>query len=203
MVVLKRPFRIGDRISVAGVTGDVIDIQLNHILLNQVGGTVQGEERSGRGIFVPNAMLFGEEIINYNYFGKQEAAASPSRFMLDEVVVRVTFGSDYEFARQLCVEAARQAAGELVGETDADPFTRAEFSPWCVLLRVRYKTIPAKRQEVSARVTKRIWELFGEHRDRVQFAIPVHVTGVRPSAGQPPPPMAAAGPADGSRDARP
>lgn len=194
MVVLKRPFRIGDRITVANVTGDVIDIQLNHILLNQVGGTVQGEERSGRGIFVPNAMLFGEEIINYNYFATQDASAAPagSKFMLDEVLVRVTLASDYQFARELSLEAARTAVAEIVGETDEAPFTRVEFTAWGVLLRVRFKTIPARRQEVSTRVTELIWKAFRAHADRVEFCLPVQVAGVARAGGESPPPMAAA-----------
>ena len=194
MVVLKRPFRIGDRITVANVTGDVVDIQLNHILLNQVGGTVQGEERSGRGIFVPNAMLFGEEIINYNYFAAQDASATPtgSKFMLDEVPVRVTLSSDYDFARELSLEAARTAVAEIVGETDEEPFTRVEFTPSGVLLRVRFKTVPAKRQEVSTRVTELIWKAFRAHAGRVEFCPPVQVAGVARPTGEFPPPMAAA-----------
>jgi len=195
MLVLKKPFRVGDRITVANVTGDVTDIQLNHIVLNQVGGTVQGEERSGRGILVPNAMLFSEEIINYNLFSEEEAkpSAPTSRFMLDEVVVRVTFGSNFEFAKKLCLEAAKHAVADLIGETDQEPFTRAEFMPWGLLIRVRYKTVPAKRQEVSSRVTELIWRAFNENRKEVRFCIPVSAAGVVPTPGHPPPPMARGG----------
>ena len=195
MIMLKRPFRIGDRISVAGVTGDVIDVQLNHILLNQVGGTVASEERSGRGILVPNAMLFDNLITNYNYFAKedQESSVPPSRFMLDEVLVRVTFGSDQALARKLCVEAAQEALDELVGGSEEKSFTRSEFLGWGILLRVRYQTIPAKRAEASSRVTRLIWESFNRHRDKVQFCMPVSTADVVRSAGQKPPPMAPQG----------
>ncbi|HUT01988.1 MAG TPA: mechanosensitive ion channel family protein [Phycisphaerae bacterium] len=175
MVVLKRPFRVGDRIRIADVTGDVTDIQLNHIVLNQVGGTVSGEEPCGRGILVPTAMLFGEEIINYDLLSRQEyagAKGTTSRFLLDEVLVRVTFGSDYELAKALCVQAARQAVGEIIGEVDEEPFTRTGFVPQGVLIRVRYKTRPAKRQELSSRVTELIWKAFTEHAERVRFRIP-------------------------------
>ena len=195
MIVLKKTFRIGDRISVAGVTGDVIDVQLNHILLNQVGGTVAGEERSGRGILVPNAMLFDNLITNYNYFAKedQESSVPPSRFMLDEVLVRVTFGSDQDFARKLCVEAAQKALDELVGGSEEKSFTRSEFLGWGILLRVRYQTIPARRAEASSRVTQLIWESFNRNRDRVQFCMPVSTASVVRSSRQEPPPMAPQG----------
>ena len=190
MVSLTRPFRVGDRIRVANVTGDVLDIQLNHILLNQVGGTVQGEEPSGRGIFVPNAILFGEEIINYNYFEREAGVPdAPKGLMLDEVPVRITFGSDYALATRLCVDAARRAVAELMGASDEEPFTRVEFMPWGVLLRVRYRTVPVKRQEVSSRVTELIWAAFREHEDAVKFCLPSSTADVLRQPGGDKPPM--------------
>ncbi len=188
MVVLKRPFRIGDRIAIAEVTGDVTDIQLNHIILNQVGGTVQGEERSGRGILVPTAMLFGESIINYNLFKEDEipgtTGETPSKLMLDEVTIRVTFGSDFELAKTLCIEAAREALREILGASQEEPFTRVEFLPSRMLIRVRYHTVAAKRQEVSSRVTELIWKKFRQLRDTVDFRCPVAVTDVVRRRGQ-------------------
>lgn len=190
MVLVTRPFRVGDRVTIAGVTGDVLDVQLNHILLNQVGGTVQGEERSGRGILVPNAMLFGESILNYNYFAQQDLSVSSpaSKWMLDEVLVRLTFGSDYEHAKELCVATAKKAVDELVGETDAEPFARVEFLAWGILLRVRYKTLPAKRQEISSRVTRYIWQSINAEGEKVAFGFPVSITGLEQSPGEPAPP---------------
>lgn len=195
MVVLKRPFRVGDRIAVAGVVGDVVDIQLNHIVLNQVGGTVQGEERSGRGILVPTAMLFDHNIINYNHFRADQAgSAAESGLMLDEVLVRLTFGSDFGFATGLCVAAAQEALQEVLGEPDQPPFTRVELLQWGVLLRVRYRTTPSRRQEVSSRVTELIWEAFRKHPDRVRFCYPASVARVPRERSDAPP---AAEPASG------
>ena len=65
MLILKCPFKIRDRVIIAGITGDVMEITLTHVILNQVGGTVSSEERSGRGILIPNAILFGQTITNY------------------------------------------------------------------------------------------------------------------------------------------
>ena len=82
MLILKRPFKIGDRVIIAGITGDVMDITLTHVILNQVGGTVSSEERSGRGILIPNAILFGQTITNYTL---------EEEYILVEVPVRITF----------------------------------------------------------------------------------------------------------------
>jgi small-conductance mechanosensitive channel len=103
--------------------------------------------------------------------------------------VRLTFGSDFEFATGLCVASARQALQELIGEPDPPPFTRVELLQWGVLLRVRYRTTPSRRQEVSSRVTELIWEAFREHPDRVRFSYPASVARVpRRRSDMPPAP---------------
>jgi len=191
MVLTTKPFRIGDRISIAGVVGDVTDIQLNHTILNQVGGSVQGEERSGRGILVPNAMLFSENIFNYNYFAKEDMAvpSASSKYMLDEVLVRITFGSDHDLAARFGIDAARQATEEIIGQPDVQPFTRTEFMAWGVLLRVRYKTIAAKRQEVSSRITELIWAAIRDNSGKVDFCFPSSSATIVKPKEKPKPPV--------------
>ncbi len=99
LVCVKRPFRPGDRIQFPnlGLTGDVKEIGAMYVVLDQVGGTVGSEEAVGRYILVPNAMLFSQVVINFTV--PQEAA-----YMLDEVVVRITYDSDMQ-------EAERHPAG--------------------------------------------------------------------------------------------
>ena len=64
MVVVRKPFIIGDRILVSNMKGDVIDITLTHIYLKEVGGTINSEEISGRVVMIPNSVLFERNIIN-------------------------------------------------------------------------------------------------------------------------------------------
>ncbi|MCX7806891.1 MAG: mechanosensitive ion channel family protein, partial [Planctomycetota bacterium] len=67
LVSLKRPFRPGDRIQLPqlGLTGDVTSVGPMYTTLNQVGGAIGSEEAVGRHILLPNAMLFGQVVINY------------------------------------------------------------------------------------------------------------------------------------------
>jgi len=90
MISLKRPFRVGDRIQLPslGLVGDVVNFSPMYTMLNQVGGAVGSEEAVGRPILIPNAMLFSNVVINYT--ARQDAA-----FILDEVVVRVTYDTDW------------------------------------------------------------------------------------------------------------
>ena len=170
MIILKRPFRIGDRVIIAGIIGDVTDINLTHIVLNQVGGTVTGEEKSGRGVLVPNAILFQQVIYNYTL---------EANVILDEVPVRLTFDSDFDLAERICLDTARAVTAETIRETGFEPNIRCEFFESGVLIRVRYQTIPGDRQRNSSEITRRILREFKANYDKVQFCFPHSVVRYR------------------------
>ncbi len=171
MIILKKPFKIGDRVIIAGITGDVTGITLTHVILNQVGGSIGGEEKSGRGILVPNAILFQHVIINYTL--EQE-------FMLDEVPVRLTFDSNWERAKEIMIEAAKDVTSDIIAKTGKAPFIRAEFLDWGILVRLRYNTVPAKRQELSTYIIERLLRDFGKEYPYVRFATPSQTIRYRP-----------------------
>jgi small-conductance mechanosensitive channel len=122
LVSLKRPFRPGDRVQFPslGLVGDVKDIGFMYTMLDQVGGSISSEEAVGRYILVPNAMLFSQVVINYTV--KQEAA-----YMLDEVVIRITYDSDWEKAEQILITAAVEATGDIIKATGAQPYIRSDW----------------------------------------------------------------------------
>lgn len=162
MLILKRPFRIGQRVIIAGIKGDVEDITLTHVILNQVGGTVAGEERSGRGILIPNAILFSQTITNYTF---------DVEYILSEVPVRITFQSDWEEAERILVDAAKQVTADTIEITGEEPFIRAELFDAGVLMRLRYKTTPEDYAENVSDIVKIIHKAFGEN-DKVEFCYP-------------------------------
>ena len=174
MIILKKPFKIGDRVIIAGITGDVTGITLTHVILNQVGGSIGGEEKSGRGILIPNAILFQNTIINYTL---------DQEYMLDEVPVRLTFDSDWNRAKELMVAAAAEVTKDIIVKTGEEPFIRAEFLDWGILVRLRYKTIPAKRQELSTYIIEILLREFGKEYPRVRFATPSQTIRYRPDVG--------------------
>ncbi len=162
MIILKRPFKIGDRVIIAGIIGDVVDVTLTHIILNQVGGTVGGEERSGRAVLIPNAIMFGQVIMNYTL---QED------YILDEVPVRITFDSDWEEAERVLIESAKTVLYDVIEKTNEMPFIRAELFDAGVLMRLRYKVDPPRRQEISTYIVKEIFREFGKN-PKVEFCYP-------------------------------
>lgn len=162
MIILKRPFRPGDRVIIAGIIGDVMDVTLTHIILNQVGGTVGGEERSGRAVLIPNATMFVQVITNYTL---------AQDYILDEVPVRLTFESDWGEAERILVEAAKEVNKDIIEQTGEEPFIRAELFDAGVLMRLRYKVEPPRRQEISTNIVRIIFQKFSET-DKVEFCYP-------------------------------
>jgi small-conductance mechanosensitive channel len=164
MVMIKRPFVIGDRIIIQGVRGDVLEISPTHILLGEVGGTVGGEESSNRGILIPNAVLFDQIVINY-------AVTQESKYILDEVPVRVSYDSDYKLAEQTLIDCAAEVTRNIIAETGKEPAVRAEFFDSGVMMRLRYQSIAVDRQKISSDIVGKIVEAFAKS-DKLGFAYP-------------------------------
>jgi small-conductance mechanosensitive channel len=166
LISLKRPFRPGDRIQLPnlGMTGDVQEVGLMYTRLDQVGGSIGSEEAVGRHILVPNAMLFSQVVINYTV--TQEAA-----FMLDELVIRITFDSDWAEAERILLNAAREETGDVVKATGVQPYIRSDMYDYGVYLRLRYQTRVKERVEISYRLQKKVFEAVLKT-PKVDFAIP-------------------------------
>ena len=166
LISLKRPFRPGDRVQfpTLGLTGDVMDIGPMYTVLNQVGGSIASEEAVGRHILVPNAMLFTQVVINYTV--TQEAA-----YMLDEVVVRITYDSDWCAAEKILLDVAREVTVREIATTGEAPYIRADLYDYGVYLRLRYQTRVKDRAETSYLINKRIFEEI-QRAPSVDLAIP-------------------------------
>lgn len=166
MISIKRPFRVGDRIQLPslGLVGDVVSVGPMYTTLNQVGGAVGSEEAVNRPILIPNAMLFANVVINYT--ARQDAA-----FILDEVVIRITYDTDWEEAEQILLAAAREVTREVIAQTEQEPYVRADMYDYGVYMRLRYMTRATDRPRTTYEIVKRVFQDF-QHSARVDFAIP-------------------------------
>ncbi|MDD5433727.1 MAG: mechanosensitive ion channel [Candidatus Pacebacteria bacterium] len=165
MIILKRPFKIGDRIIINNIIGDVIDITLTHIVLNQVGGTTVGEEISGRTVMIPNAILFQQIILNYTLKNK---------YILDEVSVAITYASQFETAETILLTIAQEITKEATEVTSRQPFVRFELFDSGIRLRLRYLVLAKERQRAVSVISKRIVQEFNQAKG-IEFAYP-HVS---------------------------
>ena len=175
MIIMKRPFKIGDRIIISGIIGDVVDINLTHVLLNQVGGTIGGEEKSGRAVLIPNATLFAQIIYNYTLENTDKTSnAMISNYILDEVPIRISYQSDLDAAEAIFIAAAQQVTSEIIADTRQEPFIRAELFDSGIMVRLRYQTLAKDRQRITSDIVRILIREIANH-SKVEFAYP-HVS---------------------------
>ena len=180
MITVKRPFRVGDRVQLPtfSLVGDVTDVGAMYTVLNQVGGAVGSEEAVGRNILIPNAMLFGNLVINYTPKGENNGKLEPtlkkareSAYILDEVVARITFDSDWDIAENILLEAARVVTERIIKETLEEPYIRSDMYDYGVYMRLRYMTLATDRPRIKYEIEKKVFKEFSRN-ERVDFAIP-------------------------------
>lgn len=96
-------YRVGDRIRLGGISGDVIDIGMLRTTLMQIGDWVEADQYNGAIVRVSNSFVFKEPVYNYSI---------DFPFLWDEIMLPVKYGSDYQLAREII----KDTAGEVVGE---------------------------------------------------------------------------------------
>lgn len=83
----KKPFKLEDRISIDGITGDAVLINNLSFKILEVGDRINGEQSSGLIINIPNSFVFSKSLKNYN---------TAFKYVWDEMIVRLKIDSDLE-----------------------------------------------------------------------------------------------------------
>ena len=166
LLVTRRPFHIGDRIIISNMKGDVSDITLTHIFLDEVGGTIDGEEGSGRTVMIPTSVIFEQEVINYT---------QRDDYILDEVVTAITYESDLKKAEELITDAVDEIVKPLWENfpkiISKKSHIRLMFRDSGIEVAIRYYTIADRRNEITTDIQREIWNRIRKT-SSVDFAYP-------------------------------
>lgn len=152
-ILLRNPYRMGDRIEINGVHGDVVDITLLSTKLVEVGAWTAGDQSTGRLIAFPNNWLLTHSLRNDTHgFG----------FLWNELTFTITFDSDWHAAQDLLDELAQQMAPAvetqarraldrlstdvLIRYTVLTPFVYVKVAPKGIALTLRYLVETRKRR---------------------------------------------------------
>ena len=160
LIILQKPYRIGDRVILGTTIGDVRDISIMYTQLDQVGGTIGGEEKSGRSVLIPNQHLFRWNVINYT---------RDEKYILDEVIIRLTYRSDITHAEQIMCQQVAEVTAKICEETGEAPYVRFEFIPSGVIAKLRYRVGAVNRQSTSTLIVERISQAFMRE-GQIEFA---------------------------------
>ncbi len=118
----RHPLRVGDRVSIAGERGDVVDIGLFVFSLMQLGDGVTGpRQTTGRLVLVPNKFVFTNPLINESLVFD---------YIWREIPVVVTFESDWQRAKQILNDAVQRHSGHLAPHAELQ--TRAAVTQYMV-----------------------------------------------------------------------
>ncbi len=107
LIIIKKPFDIGDRVELSGHVGDVIDIRVFQTSLLEVGNWVGADQSTGRIISVPNSTVYREFNANYT---------KGFPFIWNEQTIVVTFESDWRRAKELILKQAQEEAQKIEDE---------------------------------------------------------------------------------------
>ncbi|RKU27384.1 hypothetical protein C6497_11595 [Candidatus Poribacteria bacterium] len=160
LIILKKPYQIGDRVILGQLIGDVKKITVMHTILDQVGGTISSEEKSGRSILIANLHLFNWTVVNYT---------RDEKYILDEVILRLTYKSNIDKAEQIMCQKAAEVTADICAELGEQPYVRFEFIPSGVVAKLRYRVVAVERPQVSTLIVEEIYRMFANEND-IQFA---------------------------------
>lgn len=166
VLVIRKPFVFGDRILIGDIKGDVVNITIIYMTLEEIGGTIDGEEKSGRIITVPNSILFEREIINYT---------AQHDYIVDEVKTAITYESDLKKAENIIIKAAGKIMKpfwvSFPRKIPKESHIRLRFMDSGINVTVRYHVLANKRNKISTNITREIFNKIKKAGD-VEIAYP-------------------------------
>ena len=180
-ILVRQPFRVGDRIKIADATGDVIDVGYLDTTLWEFGGQyLSSDHPSGRLIKFPNEKVLDELVYNYSW------PLFP--YIWNEVKFQIGYNADLEFIASTMQKITEEELGkemlkrvqtfrELlarmpVDELDVHEHPRVIFrvgeNTWLEAI-VRYLVAPREAGRVKTRLIKKLLAALNAAPDKVMF----------------------------------
>ncbi len=170
-------YKIGNRIQLAGITGDVIDIGVLRTTLMECGQWIHGDQYNGRIVRISNSFVFKEPVFNYS-------ADFP--FLWDEISFPIQYGCDYKRTREIIIQVAYEVVGDYVNfaretwkemvkkymieDAKVEPMVTATANDNWVEFTLRYVVDFKLRRSVKDKLFMRILEEFDKSAEKVVIA---------------------------------
>jgi small-conductance mechanosensitive channel len=180
-ILVRQPFRVGDRIQIGDATGDVIDVGYLDTTLWEFGGKyLSSDHPSGRLIKFPNEKVLDELVYNYSW------PLFP--YIWNEVKFQVAYNADLEFIASTMQKITEEELGEemikrvatfrdLLARTPVDELDvrehprvifRVSENTWLEAI-VRYLVPPREAGRVKSRLIKKLLAALNAAPNRVFF----------------------------------
>ena len=180
-ILVREPYRVGDRIRIGMATGDVIDVGYLDTTLWEFGGDfLSTEHPSGRVIKFPNSSVLSTPVYNYTW------PLFP--YIWNEIKFPIAYNCDLDFVARTMQEVAEQEVGEammkhvrvfreLLAQTPVNRLEvqerpvvlfRVADNSWLEVI-VRYLVPPKEAGRVKNRLMKKLLTRLSAEPDRVRF----------------------------------
>ena len=180
-ILVRQPYRVGDRIKIDDATGDVIDVGYLDTTLWEFGGQLLSTDHpSGRVIRFPNEKVLDSIIYNYSW------PLFP--YIWNEIKFQVAYGADLEFISKTMQRITEEELGEemlkrvqvfreLLAKTPVDELEvrehprvifRVSENTWLDAI-VRYVVPPREAGRIKTRLIKKLLAALNAEPDRVMF----------------------------------
>lgn len=181
-ILVKVPYKVGDRIKMGDATGDVIAVSYLDTTLWEFGGELLSTSNhpSGRIIKFPNSRILSSVVHNYSW------PLFP--YVWNDVKVQIGYQSDLEYVSRVMSEAAAEEVGEammervrvyreVLAQTPVDQLEvqerpvvvfRIGENTWVEAI-VRYLVEPKRAGSVKTRLIKKIIERLKAEPEKVLF----------------------------------
>jgi small-conductance mechanosensitive channel len=180
-LLVRQPYRVGDRIQIGTATGDVIDVSYLDTTLWEFGGPyLSTQHPSGRVIKFPNSMVLNQTVYNYSW------PLFP--YIWNEIKFQVAYNSDLDFIARTMQQVVEEELGEqmtdlvqvyreLLQQTPVDELDirekpvvhfRAGDNAWLDAI-VRYLVHPKESGRVKTRLTRKLLDKLNAEPGRVLF----------------------------------
>ena len=168
-LIIRSPYKNGDRIEVRGIRGDVVDVRMLHTTLMEIGGWVDADQSTGRLVHIPNHWVFLDGVYNYTV---------GFNYIWNELPFTLTFRSDWQRAQELMLEIANESAKAVEEQASRQIQQMAQeylvhysiLTPYVYVavvengtrLTLRYLCEPRKRRGTAHALTVQILAAFQE-----------------------------------------
>jgi small-conductance mechanosensitive channel len=180
-ILVRQPFRVGDRIKIGEATGDVIDVGYLDTTLWEFGGQyLSTDHPSGRLIKFPNEKVLDEIVYNYSW------PLFP--YIWNEVKFQIGYNADLEFIASTMQKITEEELGremiervqtfrDLLARTPVDELDvhehprvifRVGENTWLEAI-VRYLVAPREAGRVKTRLIKKLLAALNAAPDKVMF----------------------------------
>ena len=180
-ILIRQPYRVGDRIKIGDATGDVIDVGYLDTTLWEFGGQyISGDHPSGRVIKFPNEKVLDELVYNYSW------PLFP--YIWNEIKFQIAYQSDLKFVAETMQQIVEKELGQemmkrvevyrdLLARTPVDELEvrshprvifRVDEVTWINAI-VRYLVSPREAGSVKTRLIPKLLAALNAEPEKVMF----------------------------------